>query len=103
MGPHVPVLSGREARRALEKAGFAYVSRRGGHVKLRQGRRVVVVPTHKERTRGTLRSVLTQAGPGGPSSPPLKSARPYAEAPGVPSSRGEATERPGPSSFLRPT
>ncbi|MEV2277926.1 type II toxin-antitoxin system HicA family toxin [Nocardiopsis sp. NPDC049922] len=62
MGPHFPVLSGREVRRALEKAGFEYVSTRGDHVKLRQERRVVIVPMHKELKRGTLRSVLTQAG-----------------------------------------
>ncbi|WP_116245389.1 type II toxin-antitoxin system HicA family toxin [Nocardiopsis sp. FIRDI 009] len=62
MGPHCPVLSGREVERALEKAGFEHVTTRGDHVRLRKEFRIVIVPMHKELKRGTLRSILTQAG-----------------------------------------
>ena len=48
---------------ALERAGFVQVSQRGSHVKLRSdGGRVVIVPTHRELARGTLGSILRQAG-----------------------------------------
>jgi predicted RNA binding protein YcfA (HicA-like mRNA interferase family) len=39
------------------------VSQRGSHVKLRRDDgRVVIVPMHAELARGTLRSILRQAG-----------------------------------------
>ncbi|MGI8823587.1 MAG: type II toxin-antitoxin system HicA family toxin [Acidimicrobiia bacterium] len=48
--------------RALTKAGFAEVSQRGSHIKLRNGEgRTVIVPMHRELARGTLRSILRQA------------------------------------------
>jgi predicted RNA binding protein YcfA (HicA-like mRNA interferase family) len=48
--------------RALTKAGFAEVSQRGSHVKLRNEiGRTVIVPLHRELARGTLRSILRQA------------------------------------------
>ncbi|MHB8330372.1 MAG: type II toxin-antitoxin system HicA family toxin, partial [Acidimicrobiales bacterium] len=63
MTPALPVLSGADAVRALVKAGFVRVSQRGSHVKLRHADgRVAIVPFHKELARGTLRSVLRQAG-----------------------------------------
>ncbi|MDA8281224.1 MAG: type II toxin-antitoxin system HicA family toxin [Actinomycetota bacterium] len=63
MTPALPVLSGADAVRALAKAGFVRVSQRGSHVKLRHGDgRVAIVPLHKELARGTLQSVLRQAG-----------------------------------------
>ncbi|MGO8863653.1 MAG: type II toxin-antitoxin system HicA family toxin [Acidimicrobiales bacterium] len=43
--------------------GFVRVSRRGSHVTLRHDDgRVAIVPLHKELARGTLRSVVRQAG-----------------------------------------
>lgn len=63
MSPALPVLSGAQVVKALGKVGFAQVSQRGSHVKLRSGdRKVVVVPMHAELAGGTLRSVLRQAG-----------------------------------------
>lgn len=47
---------------ALERTGFESVSQRGSHVKLRGGGRVVIVPMHRELARGTLASILRQAG-----------------------------------------
>ncbi len=63
MSPSLPILSGREVVRALTKAGFAEVSQRGSHVKLRNtAGRTAIVPLHRELARGTLRSILRQAG-----------------------------------------
>jgi predicted RNA binding protein YcfA (HicA-like mRNA interferase family) len=61
--PALPVVSGTDAIRILGKVGFERTSQRGSHVKLRHTNgRVVVVPLHKELARGTLRSILRQAG-----------------------------------------
>jgi len=61
----LPVISGREMVRLLSKIGFAIVGRRGSHVRLKRRRGkeilIVIVPTHHELARGTLRSVLRQA------------------------------------------
>ena len=63
MTPAVPVVSGAEVVRALGKAGFERVGQRGSHVKLRHvDGRTVIVPMHRELARGTLRSILRQAG-----------------------------------------
>lgn len=61
--PPIPTVSGAEAVRALERAGFLPVSQRGSHVKLRQADgRTVIVPMHRELAVGTLRSILRQGG-----------------------------------------
>lgn len=63
MSPALPVVSGRELARALERVGFVQVSQRGSHVKLRSPNgRTVIVPMHRELARGTLASILRQAG-----------------------------------------
>ncbi len=62
MSPQLPVVSGSEAVRALGTIGFARVSQRGSHVKLRNADgRTVIVPLHRELAPGTLRSILRQA------------------------------------------
>jgi predicted RNA binding protein YcfA (HicA-like mRNA interferase family) len=59
----LPHVSGAEAVRALERAGFVFRSQRGSHRKLRQADgRTVIVPMHRELAPGTLRSILKQAG-----------------------------------------
>ncbi len=59
-------LSFREVERKLMAAGFVEAARRGSHVKFRTtepaGARTVSVPDHREIARGTLRSILRQAG-----------------------------------------
>lgn len=63
MSPALPVLSGAEVVRMLERAGFTRAGQRGSHVKLRGGEgRVVIVPLHDALARGTLRSIIRQAG-----------------------------------------
>lgn len=63
MSPDLPRVSGGQAVRALERAGFARRSQRGSHRKLRHpDGRTAVVPMHRELAPGTLRSILNQAG-----------------------------------------
>lgn len=62
MSSALPVVSGRKAVRALEKAGFNQVSQKGSHIKLRNDvGRTVIVPLHRQLARGTLSSILRQA------------------------------------------
>jgi len=58
----LPDVSGKEARRALDRLGFVFKRQRGSHVILRRGNRGCVVPMHREISRGTLRGILEQAG-----------------------------------------
>jgi len=60
--PKLPVLSGQEIVRALERLGFRQSRQRGSHVTLRRETKVCVVPLHKEVTLGTLQGILRQAG-----------------------------------------
>lgn len=61
----LPVLSGRELIRALEKAGFEVDRQKGSHIVLRNvdpPHRRLTVPDHREIKKGTLRAILRQAG-----------------------------------------
>jgi predicted RNA binding protein YcfA (HicA-like mRNA interferase family) len=60
--PELPVCSGAEVIRALERLGFRVVRQRGSHVMLRKGMAGCVVPLHRELKRGTLSGILRQAG-----------------------------------------
>ena len=62
----LPLVSGRECVRALERAGFYLKRQEGSHMILRRDKPFaqVVVPDHKELDRGTLRAILRQAGIG---------------------------------------
>ena len=60
--PKLPLISGAEAIRALERLGFVVVRQRGSHVILRRGASGCVVPNHSEIKIGTLSGVLKQAG-----------------------------------------
>ena len=57
-----PVLPTSEVVRRLEQLGFIYVSQKGSHRKFKKGDRVVIVPMHPEIAKGTLKSILQQAG-----------------------------------------
>lgn len=62
MSPALPVVSGKDTIRALEKYGYSRVSQKGSHVKLRNDEgRTVIVPLHRELARGTLASILLQS------------------------------------------
>lgn len=60
----LPVLSGRECVKALQKIGFQAERQKGSHMMLyrESSSTPVVVPDHKELDRGTLRSIIRQAG-----------------------------------------
>lgn len=60
----LPRLSGRECVKALAKVGFYLKRQEGSHLILRRDKPFaqVVVPDHKELDRGTLRSIIRQAG-----------------------------------------
>ena len=61
---HLPVVSGRDCVRALERVGFRVIRQVGSHIVLRRDEPFcqVVVPDHKTMDRGTLRSILRSAG-----------------------------------------
>ena len=60
--PKLPVLSGAEIVRLLQRLGFELIRQRGSHAILRKKSRGCVVPMHKEVRTGTLASILRQAG-----------------------------------------
>lgn len=64
MSPQLPVISGREAVRAFEKAGFRSIRQKGSHIIIRRDQPFaqLTVPDHKLLDRGTLRSLIRQSG-----------------------------------------
>ena len=60
--PKLPVLSGKELIKALEKAGFRRVRKRGSHISLEKGPYRNVVPLHDELAKGTLHGIMKQCG-----------------------------------------
>jgi predicted RNA binding protein YcfA (HicA-like mRNA interferase family) len=64
--PRLPLVSGAQAVRALERLGFSQVRQRGSHVILKRvgPDRVAgcVIPLHTELAIGTSRGILKQAG-----------------------------------------
>ena len=58
-----PICSPAEVYKALNKAGFLEVKQNGSHVKMTNGRRIVIIPMHnKDLKTGTLKGILEQAG-----------------------------------------
>ena len=60
--PKLPVVSGKECRKALGKLGFEEVRQRGSHVVMKRDESGCVVPMHGEIKTGTLSGILKQAG-----------------------------------------
>ncbi len=62
--PRLPVVSGAEAVRVFEQAGWQKRRQRGSHVvMLREGSNASLsVPQHRELSPGTLRSLIRAAG-----------------------------------------
>jgi predicted RNA binding protein YcfA (HicA-like mRNA interferase family) len=61
----LPVVSGRELVRALERTGYVVDRQRGSHIILRHTQppfRRVTVPDHREVAKGTLRAILREVG-----------------------------------------
>jgi predicted RNA binding protein YcfA (HicA-like mRNA interferase family) len=58
----LPLLSGREICKALEKLGYVKIRQRGSHIRLKcSGRKSVTVHDYKEVSRGLLRKILRDA------------------------------------------
>lgn len=58
----LPLFSGRQVLRALERLGFVEVNRKGSHVKMRHvDGRMIVFPFHDEVDRFTLKGALRDA------------------------------------------
>jgi len=60
--PRLPVVSGAEVVRALERLGFTVARQRGSRIVSRRGDSGCVVPHHGEIKTGTWSRVLKQAG-----------------------------------------
>lgn len=61
----LPVVSGKETVKALEKLGYVFDHQRGSHIVLRQNAspfRRVTIPDHREIAKGTLRSIIREVG-----------------------------------------
>jgi predicted RNA binding protein YcfA (HicA-like mRNA interferase family) len=62
MSPKLPVLSGEDLIRILQKVGYVRVRQKGSHVRLRHptdpSRLPVTVPLHREIAFGTLKRIL---------------------------------------------
>ena len=61
----LPVVSGRDAVKAFGKLGYVVDRQHGSHIILRQAFapfRRLTVPDHKEIAKGTLRSLIREAG-----------------------------------------
>ena len=62
MGNKYPILRPNEIISALSKKGFTFKSQKGSHAKYTNGHHTAVIPMHNTIARGTLRSILIQAG-----------------------------------------
>jgi predicted RNA binding protein YcfA (HicA-like mRNA interferase family) len=62
--PPLPSVSGREAVRAFEKAGYTFQRQRGSHFMLVKpgAPTTLAVPNHRPVRPGTLRTLIRQAG-----------------------------------------
>jgi len=65
--PKLPVLSGKDAIKALSKIGFRRVRTRGSHAIPNKfdevkGKITIPVPLHSELAKGTLKSIMNLAG-----------------------------------------
>ena len=61
----LPSVSGREIVKAMNKLGYEFDRQRGSHIILRQctaPHRRLTIPDHREVAKGTLRSILREAG-----------------------------------------
>ena len=63
--PKLPILSGYEIIKYLERLGFEKLRQKGSHVSMKKetqyGSIGCVIPLHKEVARGTLKSIIKQA------------------------------------------
>ena len=55
-------ISGKGMAKLFEKAGFQEVKKqgKGSHIKMRKGKKTVIIPAHKELKKGLEKSLLKQ-------------------------------------------
>ena len=61
----LPVVSGKDVVKSLQKIGYEFDHQKGSHIILRQNYspyRRLTVPNHKEISKGTLKSIIKQSG-----------------------------------------
>jgi len=63
--PKLPVVSGKDAIKALSKIGFEHVRTKGSHAimnkQTEKGKITIPVPLHSELAKGTLKSIMNAA------------------------------------------
>jgi len=62
VGDKYPILKPHEIIAALSAKGFSFKTQRESHAKYTDGKRTVIIPMHDTVARGTLKSILIQAG-----------------------------------------
>lgn len=64
MAGQIPVIDGKEVRKAFEKKGWECVRQRGSHMIMVKAGSIATlsVPNHKPVARGTLRSLIRASG-----------------------------------------
>ena len=62
MGDKYPILRPHEIISVLLKKGFYFKSQKGSHAKYTNGKQTAIIPMHDTIARGTLKSILIQAG-----------------------------------------
>lgn len=60
--PNLPIVSGADVVRTLQRLGFVVARQRGSHVVMRKGSQGCIVPNHRELKTGTLSGLLKQGG-----------------------------------------
>jgi len=61
--PKLPALKPKVAIRALERAGFSFISQKGSHCLYVKGNIGLTIPIHnKDLKRGTLHQIIKQSG-----------------------------------------
>ncbi len=60
--PRLPVVSGADTVRALQRLGFIVARQRGSHMVMRKGSQGCVILNHRELKTGTLAGLLKQGG-----------------------------------------
>ena len=59
---YLPVISGLECRRALERLGYYFDRQNGSHMIMKLGGSSISVPNHDPIAAGTLRAIIRQSG-----------------------------------------
>ncbi len=64
--PKLPIVSGKDVIKVLLKIGFVHVRTHGSHAilnkQIENGKVTIPVPLHNELAKGTLKSIMKQAG-----------------------------------------